>query len=527
LAFKLYDPDHLLGQTEEIGITVALIPIDTPGITIGRRHFPLNIPFQNGPNSGRDVFIPVDWIIGGPARAGQGWRMLVESLAAGRSISLPALSTGAGKLACRSTGAYARIRKQFKTPIGRFEGVEEALARIAGLTYLMDAARVMTVGAVDRGEKPAVISAIVKYHLTELMRRAVNDAMDIHGGSAVVMGPRNFMARVYQAIPISITVEGANIMTRSLIIFGQGAIRCHPFVFKEMQAAVDPDRERGLREFDRAFFAHMRLIVRNAARAVVLGLTGARWASAPVDGPARRYYQRVSRMSAAFAVVADAAMIVLGSTLKRKESLSARLGDVLSYLYLASATLKRFEDQGRQPADLPLLQWACEEALFTIEDRLDAVLRNFPNRPVAWLLRGLVFPFGRRAKRPSDHLNNQVASLLLEPSAARDRLTTGIYRPTDPSEVVGRLDAALNTIVAAEAVEQKLRAAVKAGTLTAAAEETLLREGVARGVIDKREADLIRDAAVARREAIQVDDFPASYWAALQPLPSREQILAS
>jgi acyl-CoA dehydrogenase len=512
LAFKLYDPDHLLGDRDELGITVALIPTDTPGITIGRRHIPLDIPFQNGPNSGRDVFIPMDGIIGGPARAGQGWRMLMESLAAGRAISLPALSTGAGKLACRATGAYARIRKQFKTPIGRFEGVEEALARIAGSTYLMDAARVMTAGAVDQGEKPSVISAMIKYHLTELMRRAVNDAMDIHGGSAVVLGPSNFMARVYQAIPISITVEGANIMTRSLIIFGQGAIRCHPFVLKELRAAADPDHARGLREFDRAFFGHLGLIVRNAARALWLGLTGARWASTPIHGPGRRYAQRLSRMSAAFALTADLAMAVVGSALKRKESLSARLGDVLSYLYLASAALKRFEDQGRPPEDAPLLQWACEESLSTIQDRLDEVLRNFPNRVVASVLRLLIFPTGRRFRRPDDRLGHRVASLLLEPSAARDRLTAGIYVPTDTSQAVGRLDATLAKIVAAEAAENTLRAAIKAGTLKAADEATLLREAVERGVIGKKDADAIRDAAAARREAIQVDDFPPDYW---------------
>ena len=512
LAFKLFDPDHLLGTKEELGITVALIPTDTPGITIGRRHIPLDIPFQNGPNSGRDVFIPMDWIIGGSARVGQGWRMLMESLAAGRSISLPALSTGAGKLACRATGAYARIRKQFKTPIGRFEGVEEALARIAGSTYLMDAARAMTAGAVDQGEKPSVISAMIKYHLTELMRRAVNDALDIHGGSAVVLGPSNFMARVYQAIPISITVEGANIMTRSLIIFGQGAIRCHPFVLKELRAAADPDREKGLREFDRAFFGHLGLIVRNAARALWLGLTGARWASTPIHGPGRRYSQHLSRMSAAFALTADLAMAVVGSALKRKESLSARLGDVLSYLYLASAALKRFEDQGRPPEDVPLLQWACEESLSTIQDRLDAVLRNFPNRAVAGLLRLLVFPTGRYFRRPDDRLSHRVASLLLEPSAARDRLTVGIYVPKDASQAVGRLDATLVKVVAAEAVEKTLRAAIQAGTLTASDEATLLRDAVERGVIGKKDADTIREATAARGEAIQVDDFPPDYW---------------
>jgi len=510
LAFKLSDPDHLLGNTEELGITVALIPTDTPGVTIGRRHIPLMIPFQNGPTGGRDVLIPVDWIIGGPARAGHGWRMLMECLAAGRSVSLPALSAGAAKLACRVTGAYARVRTQFKSPIGRFEGVQEALARMAGSTYLMEAARVMTVGAVDQGQQPSVISAIVKYHLTERMRRVVNDAMDVLGGAGIMMGPRNVLGRLYHAIPIGITVEGANILTRSLIIFGQGAIRCHPFVLRELRAAADPDHARGLNEFDRALWGHLRFTLSNAARALGLGVTGARWASAPVDGPTRRYYQRVTRMSAAFALVADVAMLVVGGALKRKEALSGRLADVFSHLYLVSSALKRFEDQGRPAADLPLVQWACEDALATMQNQLDGLLTNFPNRAVAGLLRLLVFPLGRRERGPDDALSHRVASLLLEPSAARDRLTAGIYVPMDASEPVGRLDAALEKIVAADAVERKLRAAIQGGTLQASNESTLLSDAVEQGVIDKKEADLIRDAAAARRDAIRVDDFPST-----------------
>lgn len=491
LAFKLSDPDHLLGNQEDLGITVALIPTSTPGITIGRRHVPLTIPFQNGPTSGRDVWIPADWIIGGPARAGQGWRMLMECLAAGRSISLPALSVGAAKLACRATGAYARIRTQFKTPIGRFEGVQEALARMAGTTYLMEAARVMTAGAVDQGERPSVISAIVKYHLTERMRRVVNDAMDVLGGAGIMMGPRNLLGRLYQAIPIGITVEGANILTRSLIIFGQGAIRCHPFVLRELRAAADTDHTQGLHDFDRALWGHLRFTLRNAVRALALGMTGARWASAPVTGPTRRDYQRLTRMSAAFALAADVAMLVVGGALKRKEALSGRLADVFSHLYLASAALKRFEDQGRPAADLPLVQWACEDALATMQNQLDGLLANFPNRPVAGLLRVLIFPWGRRERSPNDALAHRVANLLLEPSAARDRLTAGIYAPADASEMVGCLDAALEKIVAADAV------------------------GHGGGQVAPKEAELILDAAAARRDAISVDDFPPT-----SPTPS-------
>lgn len=512
LAFKLYDPDHLIGDREEVGITVALIQTNLPGISIGRRHVPSNINFQNGPNSGHNVFIPLDWIIGGAARAGHGWRMLMESLAAGRSISLPALATGAGKLASRATGAYARIRKQFHVPIGRFEGIEEALARIAGYTYLMDAARVMTAGAVDQGEKPSVISAIVKYHLTEIMRRVINDAMDVQGGSAICMGPRNFLAHVYEAVPISITVEGANILTRSLIIYGQGAIRCHPFILKEIQATIDPDPVRASKNFDRALFDHIGFFLSNAARSLFHGLTGARFASVPVHGPSRRYYQQLTRMSACLALASDVAMLVLGGTLKRREKLSARLGDVLSYLYLASAVLKRFEDQGRPPDDLPLLRWSCEKALHRIRRSFGELIQNFPNRPAAWLLRFFLFPTGRPYRAPSDALGHKIASLLLEPSPARDRLTAGIYIASDSHDAVGRLEAALEKVISAEAVEEKLRAAVRSGMIKADDEESLLREGMSHGVIHEDEAKLVREAESLRREAVMVDDFPPDYW---------------
>jgi acyl-CoA dehydrogenase len=512
LAFKLYDPEHLLGEKTEIGITVALVPTHTPGVSIGRRHFPLNVSFQNGPNTGRDVFIPIDWIIGGPKQAGQGWRMLMECLAAGRSISLPSLSTGAGKLVSRTVGAYARIRKQFKTPIGYFEGIEEALARMGGYCYLMDAARVMTVGAVDMGEKPSVISAIVKYHHTERMRRLVNDAMDVLGGRGICMGRRNFLGTVYQAIPISITVEGANILTRSLIIFGQGAIRCHPYILKEMKAAADPDPVRASMRFDRALFHHIGFFFRNVTRAFFTGLTGAKFVSAPTDGPSSRYYRQLTRMSTAFALTSDMAMLILGGALKRKESISARLGDVLSYLYLASASLKHFKDQGAPPEDLPFLQWACEYSLYNIQVRLGEIIGNLPNRPAAWLLRFLIFPTGKPYRGPSDELNHRLASLLLQPSAARDRLTAGIYLPSGHGEPVEVLEVALKKVIEAEAVEKKLKKAVQAGGLKAGDQETLLREAVQAGIIDKKEADLVRSAEEARREAIQVDDFPQDYW---------------
>ncbi len=512
LAFRLFDPEHLLGDREDLGITLALIPTDTPGIEIGARHNPLDIPFQNGPNRGRDVFIPLDWVIGGREGIGRGWRMLMERLAVGRGISLPALATATGKFAARATGGYARIRKQFKLPIGRFEAVEEALARIAGYTYLMDAARTLSARAVDLGEKPAVVSAIVKYQLTEHMRRVVNDAMDIQGGSGICLGPRNFMGRVYQAVPISITVEGANLLTRALIIYGQGAVRCHPYVLKEIRACAEADPARGLAEFDRAFFAHIGFVIRNAARALALGLTDGRLARVPFARPARRYAQKLARLSAAFAFTSDIAMLVLGSSLKRREKISGRFADAFSFLYLASAVLKRFEDDGRPAEDVPLLRWACEYSLHRAEHALIVLTKNFPNRLVGRLLRMLVFPVGRRDYPPADWLDHEVASLLLAPSSARDRLTAGIYLPAGTEEALGRIEDALPKVIAAEVHEKKLQAFVEVHPLLTGDLARQLEEARRIGVLDEREAELVAAAHAARRAVITVDSFsPAAF----------------
>lgn len=509
LAFKLYDPDHLLGDRTDLGITLALIPTGTAGITIGNRHFPLNMPFQNGPNQGRNVFIPLDWIIGGPERIGQGWTMLMECLADGRSISLPALATGAGKLASRATGAYAAVRKQFKQPIGRFDGVREALARIAGNTYLMDAARELTCTAVDLGERPSVVSAIVKYHLTERMRGVINDAMDVHGGSGICLGPRNLLGRVYQAVPISITVEGANILTRSLIIFGQGALRCHPYVLKEMRAAQDADARRGVREFDRALFGHARLLMSNAARALFHGVTGARLTRTPSHGHAARWYRQFTRMGAVFALFADVAMLALGGDLKRRERLSARLGDGLSYLFLGSAALKRFHDQGEPADDHALLDWSCATCLYAMQQSLLDFVDNFPVRPVARVLKVWVFPLGPPYRAPSDRTADAVADLIQRPHAARDRLTQGIFLPQDPQEPLARLDAALQHAVAAEPVLARLRSAMHERRLAHGDPEAQLDAALSAGIIDRDEAALVLAAQVARRLVIEVDDFPA------------------
>ncbi len=507
LAFKLYDPQNLLGAEVSRGITLALIPTDTPRVKVGRRHLPLNSAFQNGPTQGKDVFIPMDYIIGGTARIGQGWRMLMECLAAGRSISLPASATGCIKLAARTSGAYGRVRKQFKVPVGKFEGVEEALTRIAGNLYVMDAARVLTAQAVDLGEKPSVISAIVKYHCTERGRVAINDAMDVHGGKGICMGPDNYLARAYQQTPISITVEGANILTRSLIIFGQGAVRSHPYVLKEIQAAHDQNSKRAVLDFDAALFGHISFALSNAVRSLLFALSYGHLVNVPTEEPTRRYYQLLTRYSASFALAADFAMLILGGGLKRREKLSARLGDVLSQLYLCSAVLKKFEDDGRPVEDIPLLDWALQDGLFRIQTAFDGVLQNFPNCVAALLLRALIFPLGQCRKPPSDEVGHEVAKLLSTPGIARDRLTEGGYIPRDDSDAVGALEAALTSTLLCEPLQAELVQAVKAGKLKSLDELEQISEAQGLGLINAEQAaQLERDYAL-RRKVIMVDDF--------------------
>lgn len=507
LAFKAYDPDHLLGDKEELGITCALIPTDTPGVNIGSRHYPLHGAFQNGPNSGQDVFVPMDWIIGGQDRLGQGWRMLMESLSAGRGISLPALGTSSGKFTSRMSGAYAAVRKQFNTPIGKFEGVEEALTRIGGLTYMMDAARTLTAVAIDLGEKPSVVSAIIKYHNTEAMRQITNDAMDVHGGRGICTGPSNYLANSYDAVPVAITVEGANILTRSMIIFGQGAMRCHPYLVREIQAASHCEDPGAAAAFDQALFAHLGYTVTNSARAFLYGLSASRLAPSPVSGPTAKYFQRLARMSASFALLSDLALLFLGGALKRKEKLSGRFADALSYMFLCSAALKRFEDQGRPAADLPLVEWVTKYCLYNVQIALDEIMRNFPSLAVGQVLRAVIFPLGRNLRYPNDRTGHQVASLLLEPSEARDRLTAGIYINDDPQDVTGRVEYALRKVVAAAPAEHKLK---QAGMKPSAYPngEAWLDDAVEQGVITADEAVWVRDAHRATRAAIMVDDFP-------------------
>jgi len=528
LAFRLYDPDGLLGDAADVGITCALVPHDHPGVQTGRRHFPLNAMFMNGPTRGADVFMPLDFIIGGPAMAGQGWRMLMECLAAGRSISLPASNTGMSQLAARAVGAYARVRSQFRTPVGRFEGVEEALARIGGHTYLMDAARVMTAGAVDLGEKPSVVSAIVKYHITERARQVVNDGMDVIGGKGICLGPSNFLGRAYQQVPVGITVEGANILTRSLIIFGQGAIRCHPYVLAEMRAAADPDARRGLQAFDRAFWRHMAFAAGNGLRTLGHALTGGRLARAPDAAPGmRRYYRQLTRHACAFALLADVSMALLGGSLKRRERLSARLGDILSQMYLASAVLKRYEDEGRQAADAPLAHWALRDALQRLCAAFDGVLDNLPHRSVGWVLRRLMFPWGLPQHAPSDLLGQQVARLLTEPGAARDRLTASCHVPATADEPVGALEQALAATLDAEAADARLRAYEKTGALAGdpqANVRDLADAAYAAGGLDRHDYDQIKRRDALRDRVIRVDDFPFDFGitGAVQPGSQRK-----
>jgi acyl-CoA dehydrogenase len=512
LAFRLHDPEKLLGGQTDLGITCALVPTATPGVSIGRRHLPLNAVFQNGPTSGKEVFMPLDWIIGGPAYAGKGWMMLMACLAAGRSISLPTSSVGGVKALTRFTGAYARVRSQFKTPIGKLEGVEEALGRIAAHCYMMDATRVMTAGSVDAGEKPAVISAIAKYHLTERARLCVNDAMDIHGGKGICLGPNNWIGRGYQMTPIAITVEGANILTRTLIIFGQGAIRCHPYVLREMRAAKEMAGAEASREFDDAFTSHIGHVISNGIRAFVFALVPS-MASAPARAAREtaHYYRYVSRLSAAFAFLADISMMAMGGALKRKEKISGRLGDILSMMYLVSATLKRYEDQGRMRDDLPLVRWSVRDALYHAQLAFDQILSNFPSKTLATLLRVILFPRGMPFRPPLDSRNHECARIALEPGSARDRLTAGMYLPKGEADATAILESAFVATVACEPIDKKLRDAIRQGSLKPRPGVDLVMTARDAAIVTAEEYVLWQRKEALRKNVIKVDDFAQDF----------------
>jgi acyl-CoA dehydrogenase len=508
LAFRLYDPDHLLGDQEDIGITCALLPRETKGLEIGNRHDPMGTPFQNGPVRGQDVFIPMDYIIGGKAQLGNGWRMLMECLSAGRGISLPSQATGAAEFSTRVTSAYALVREQFGLPIGRFEGVRERLARVAGHAYFMDATRRMTVGAIDAGEHPSVASAIAKAYITEGGRQCVDDGMDILGGAAICRGPRNVLARPYTAIPVGITVEGANILTRSLIVFGQGAMRCHPFLQEEVNALQTGD----VTQFDRAFFGHVNHFICTGVRAFFLALTGGQLVSAPCPHNAR-YYQQLSRYAAALAFIADVGLATLGGALKRKEHLSGRYADAFAWLYIASAVLKRAHDEGHKKTQQPLVDWALTHALLEIETGLTEVLRNLPNRPAAWVTRFLTFPLGAWRQQPTERQIEAVADVLLDPaSGIRDDLTRNVYAPAGQKPGIEGLEHAYTKVLAAQEARNKIMQALKQKHLKKGLWEEMATAAKAEKILTPAECKAVLDAEAARDEAIQVDDFaPRAY----------------
>ncbi|MEO8402163.1 MAG: acyl-CoA dehydrogenase [Gammaproteobacteria bacterium] len=508
LAFRLYDPDHLLSEKENIGITLCLVPTNHPGVEIGRRHLPMHLAFLNGPTFGTDVFIPIDWIIGGAAMAGEGWRMLMECLSVGRGISLPALSTACGKLAYRHTGAYARIRKQFNTSISNFEGIEEALGEIAGLTYLLESCRMMTAGAIDLKIKPAIATAIAKFNMTEMARKVMAHAMDIEAGHGIQVGPRNLIAHPYMAIPVSITVEGANILTRNLIIFGQGAIRCHPYILQEVElfaATNTPDR---IEQLDKLLLSHMGYVVSNMARNLCCGISGGKLLFSPVRGPTARYYRQLTRMSSALALLSDVTMMILGGELKRKERISARLGDILSQLYLASAALKYFHDNGQAIAELDTLKWSVETCLHAIQTACDELLNNFP---ISWLgkvLRWFIFPFGTAYHRPKDNLYRKITAPMFELSEFRDRLTRYTFLSKEPIDTSYQLEEALTQIAKIDPIAKKFQNALRSGTLPVLGSfDDRALVAVKTGLLTEDEVRALREYNALHKEVIKVDEF--------------------
>jgi acyl-CoA dehydrogenase len=516
LAFRVRDPDGLLGANKEPGITCALIPADHPGVEIGRRHFPLNAVFQNGPTRGKDVFIPIDMVIGGAPQVGRGWRMLMECLAAGRAISLPASGVGAAKLAVSATGAYTAVRKQFNTPIGQFEGIQEPLGRMGGNLYAVDAVRKLSAAAIDAGEKPSVISAISKYHVTERVRAIITDAMDVIGGKGICMGPSNFLARAYQQAPIAITVEGANIMTRSLIIFGQGAIRCHPTILPLMRSASE-----GVDAFDRALFAHFSHVTGTFARAALHGLTGGALFRRPAGAAPElaAYYRTANRLSLVLALSSDIAMATLGGSLKRRESVTGRLGDVLSQLYIISAILKRFEDDGRPSGDMPLVTWSLLDAEHRAHQALDGFFRNYPIPVIGTALRVLAYPFGIPDHMPSDTVQAEIARILQTQSPTRDRLIEGRWKPRLEVDGLASIDLAFEVYPKIESIERRTRDAVRSKQLPRMPQaSTLLADWAEKarrlGVIDDADVGAVNHFAKHVEAVIAVDDFAPDFDAA-------------
>ncbi len=509
LAFKAYDPDQLLGDKEFLGITCALIPTNTQGVTIGNRHKPMGLSFMNGPNSGKDVFIPMDWVIGGQDMIGHGWRMLVECLSVGRGISLPSLGAGSGKQITRVTSAYARVRKQFKIPIAKFEGVEESLGRIFALTYMMDASRTLATNIIDQGEAPSVITAMVKYFNTEGMRQVINDSLDIHGGRGICKGPSNYLALPYQAIPIAITVEGANILTRNMIIFGQGAMRCHPHLLNELKAIAIKNDSFAIDQFDDELMKHIGYTTVNKNRAFLYGLTRGTLAGSPVSGLPKKYYCRLARMSAAYAFLTDVSLMLLGGSIKRMERLSARFADALMYMYVCSAVLKHYEDQGRLVEDQPLMEWSAKYCLYNVQNALDEILRNFPNMWAGQALRAVVFPLGRRYRYPNDKLTHNMVTSVMDDDSVRDRLTDGVYINFDKDDITGRMEVARKLIIETDELEKQLikNGKITKSLLTEPFDDKVIEKLQKDGDITKEQAKTIIECHQAVRLAIDVDEF--------------------
>lgn len=510
LAFKLYDPDHLLGDEDELGITCALLPADTEGVEIGRRHNPGGSPFMNGPINGKDVFVPLDAIIGGPEMAGKGWRMLIECLGAGRGVSLPALATASGEMGYRMTGAFSRIRRQFGTSVGNFEGVQEASAEVAGLAYTLEAYRHLVTRGLEEGTI-SVVTAMAKYHSTEMMRVLINNGMDIASGRAVQMGPRNFMALAYQSIPVAITVEGANILTRSLMIFGQGAMRCHPYLYDELQAIQDEDQERGLDTFEGLFFKHAGHTLSNMSRGLVHGLSGARLADIPAnaDSFSAPWYRLITRYSAVLASLSDVAFALLGGDLKRREMVSARLGDVHSQLLIACAVLKFHATLPRDEANDAHARYALQHAFSQIHDAVEDFARNFGYLGVARILKGVFFPFGRPAgaHKPSDVLIRTLGEQIMNPSSVRDALAANAYISVDPEDSVGRVEVTYNKLLEVEGDYEAFLKADDKGKLEGDTIQAKLEDAAAKGIIPSDQVQAILDYDEMRYDCLLTDAF--------------------
>ena len=508
LAFQMFDPDNILGKGDHLGITVALIPADHPGVHIGRRHLPSGSAFPNGPNWGKDVFIPIDFLIGGEKMAGQGWRMLMECLAAGRAISLPSSATAGAKMMLRVTTAYGRIRKQFGLPVGKMEGLEEPLTRMIENAYVNESARAVTAAMVSKGERPSVLSALMKYQTTERMRQSVNDAMDLHGGKAICDGPSNYIQSAYQAVPVAITVEGANILTRSLITFAQGALRSHPYLYKEVQACQDTDTKRGKAAFESAFLGHVAFSLSNVTGALFHNVTGGMFGRVPDQSYGTAdWYRQIWRQSRNFALVADLTVATLGGGLKTKQKITGRLADALSELYLLSCVLKRYEDDGKPTNDRLIVSLCAQNALYRHQQALRGAIENFPVAPVRWLMNWCVFPLGARYRPAPDWLGHKVVELVMQPGEVRDRLTRHIYISRDVNDATGLLEVTLEKVIRAEEAEKKLDRAVRHGQIKRYHGLDWIGDALKKDIVTESEAQLLRDVEALTARVIAVDHF--------------------